>query len=379
MKPPTLPCIADEKNLEGKKVFLRASLNVPVKNGVVESTFRIKRMLPTLAFLKSAGARTILGGHIGREKGETLRPVYEVLREQLDVTWAGAVLGEDVTRGVNNLKDGDILMLENLRSHDGETVNDDVFARDLASLADLYVNDAFSVSHREHASIVGVPKYLPGYIGLTFKEEYDELTRVMQPDAPSLFILGGAKFDTKQPLIEEYREVYNHVFIGGAIANDFFKAKGYEVGVSKVSDIDLSNSPLLEDKRVLLPIDVIATKDGASRVANLDEVEGDEFIADIGPESIVMLSKYTKDAKTILWNGPLGYYEGGYGEATKACAKIVAESDAYSVVGGGDTIAVIEELGARDSFDFISTAGGAMLVFLERGTLPGIEAMRAEK
>jgi len=371
-----LPAIVDREDLKGVRVLLRSSLNVPLEGGVVQSEFRIRRALPTLKYLRKAGARVVLVGHIGREPEESLRPVFDALKKHIEVSWSDASVGEEAKQVVDKMEDGDIVMLENLRRYPEEVANDVGFSKTLASLADMYVNDAFSVSHRRHASIVGVPNYLPGYAGITFVEEYTALTKAMTPESPSLFILGGSKFETKLPLIERYADIYSEVFVGGALANDLFKARGLSVGKSVVSDIDLSGQSIVVNERVLLPIDVTVTNGELRRVTVPEDVHDDEYIYDAGPKTIEMLRARMQDAKTILWNGPLGYYEHGFAEYTKQCAEEVARSSAHSIVGGGDTVAAIELLGLQAEFDFISTAGGAMLVFLETGTLPGIEALQ---
>lgn len=371
-----LKTITDAGDLKGKRVFVRGALNVPLEDGVVHHEFRLRRALPTLEYLKKAGAKVILVGHIGRKPEETLRPVYEALQKHIPVTWVDAPIGAEVVDALKDIEEGSITMLENLRRYSGETENDPAFASELASLADVYVNDAFTVSHREHASIVGVAKLLPSYAGVVFKEECDVLSAAMQPESPSLFILGGAKFDTKLPLIERYADVYDFVFVGGALANDLFKARGYNVGQSVVSDVDLSGQSIVDNERVLLPVDVTVAKGEMRRVTTPDDVGDDESIYDAGPKTIALLREKMQGARTILWNGPLGYYENGFAEYTKQCAEEVARSSAHSIVGGGDTVAAIESLGLQTEFDFISTAGGAMLVFLEKGTLPGIEALK---
>lgn len=371
----TLPCIKDVSDLRGERVFVRSSLNVPVKNGVVQNEFRLRRALPTLEFLQKAGARVVLTGHIGRSPEDSLRPVYKALGKYIEVQWCEDI-GAEAVNTISSLAEGDVLLLENLRKNPGETANEASFSEFLASLADIYVNDAFSASHREHASIVGVPKHLPSYVGITFLEEYTELRKATQPRSPSLFILGGAKFETKLPLVEQYADLYDHVFIGGALANDVWKTRGFEVGRSVVSGIDLSQSALMDDGRLLLPTDVtVQNETGDVRVTTPEDVQKDEIIFDTGPETTKMLTPLISGAKAILWNGPLGYFEGGFDEYTKQCAELVAKSDAHSIVGGGDTIAAIESLHLHDKFGFVSTAGGAMLVFLETGTLPGIEAL----
>lgn len=371
----SLPKVTDLTDLEGKYVLLRGSLNVPVQDGRVVNQFRIARALPTIDFLVKAGARVILVGHIGREQTETLTPVLDVLKEKYQVIFSPDITGQNVREKREALKNGEILMLENLRQDLREKENDQNFAIDLAGLAEIYVNDAFEASHREHASLVGVPKHLPSYFGINFIQEYEELSKVMQPQPPSLFILGGAKFDTKMPLVKEYIKHYDHVCVAGALANDIYKARGFEVGTSLVSKIDLSGDSLLENSKLSVPVEVVVSGPAGERVCLASAVSSEEKILDAGPAFIETLRPLVAEAKTILWNGPLGNYEAGYAKQTEALAKIIAESGAYSVLGGGDTIAAIESIGCQDKFGFLSTAGGAMLTFMEKGTLPAIDAV----
>lgn len=376
MSKKTLPSIKEIKELSGKKILLRASLNVPVSDGVASNQFRIMRALPTINFLRNAGAKVIVVAHIGRESKETLEPVFDVLKSAVGAIWCGSVVGEKVESAVESLSDGDVLLLENLRSDEREKSNDEGFAKELASHADIYVNDAFAASHRSHASLTQLPTLLPAYFGFNFLHEYEELMKAMEPAEPSLFLIGGAKFQTKQPLLEKYASKYTNIFVGGALANDIFKAKGLEIGKSLVSDVDLSGSSLMSHLNLLLPVDV--TVNGGKRgilVTTPDDVKPDETIADAGPKTIEMLDTYISEAKTILWNGPLGNYEQGFIVETERLAKSIAGASAHTVVGGGDTIAAIESLGLQEKFGFMSTAGGAMLVFLETGTLPAIEAV----
>jgi len=286
------------------------------------------------------------------------------------------VTGEAVRAARNEMQNGEVIMLENVRQHPKEKDDDGSFAAELASIADIYVNDAFAASHRAHASLAGVPRHLPSYFGLNFMHEYDELLKAAAPHAPSLFILGGAKFDTKMPLVEKYLDTYSNIFIGGALANDIFKARGLEVGNSLVSEIDLSGSPIINHEQIMTPIDVVVDGPQGRRTCAPDAVSPDERILDAGPETIALLSPLVGAAKTILWNGPLGNYEAGYGEQTEALAHLVAQSEGYAVIGGGDTIAAVENLRVQESIGFMSTAGGAMLTFLEAGTLPAIDAVQ---
>jgi phosphoglycerate kinase len=367
--------ITDVRDLKGKRVLVRAGLNVPLENGVVRDEFRLTQALPTIRFLIEQGARVIVLAHIGREPEETLKPVYEALRKHISVAWAGGLISEEVDQKVAALTDGEVLLLENVRSDVREEEGDETFARALALHGDLYVNDAFSDSHRAHASIVGIPKYLPAYAGQLFVREYEALKKAFTPAHPALFILGGAKFETKMPLVARFVKEYDHVFIGGALANDFYKARGYEVGTSKVSDVDLSDSPMVTDARIVVPKDVVVEGPNGRATKAADAVATDEAIFDAGPEACKELESLINDARMILWNGPLGNFEKGYSEATEEVARMIARSSAYSIIGGGDTIAAIEKLKLDEKFCFVSTAGGAMLVFLETETLPGIEAL----
>lgn len=370
-----LPEIADATGLEGKYVLVRASLNVPIKDGVVQNMFRLKRTLATVQFLSARGARVIMAGHIGREPNETLRPVAEACAPLVSLAFCDDVVGPRAMRERNALRDGDVMMLENLRSHEGEIANDPGFARELAALADIYVNDSFDASHRAHASMVGVPQHVPSYFGINFVREYEALSEARAPSAPALFMLGGAKFETKLPLVEKYLASYDHVFVGGALAHDIWKAKGYALGKSLVSDIELKGNPIVDAPNLLLPVDVTVKTDAYTRVTTVEDVKPEETIVDAGPETVTLLESYIAAARTILWNGPFGNYEAGFATTTERIAERVASSHARSIVGGGDTVASIESLCLEDRFGFLSTAGGAMLEFLEKGTLPAIDAI----
>ncbi len=369
--------------LRGKRVIIRAGVDAPISpEGVVVDDFRLKKALPTLQWLRAAGARIIIIGHTSRADGSddvSLKPVCDLLNTYMPVLWAGGVLGDAISEKVLALKDGDMLMLENLRFEKGEKENDHAFAEALAEYADIYVNDAFSVAHRAHASVVTLPTLLPSYAGQLFMEELQHLELARTPKAPSLFVLGGAKFETKLPLVEKLLPVYDRIFIGGALAHTFFVARGYQIGTSLVSDIDISHSPLLGSSKVLLPIDVVVLSKGGHVVKKLTEVEVDESIRDAGPETLAMLKEEMRFVETVLWNGPLGDYEHGFMAGTKAFAKIVADAKGVSIVGGGDTVAAIQDTSITDRFTFLSTAGGAMLSFLEQGTLPGVEALLSSK
>lgn len=372
----SLPLITNHTDLRGTYVLVRASLNVPIKNGVVVNAFRIEHSLSTIDFLRAQGARIILCSHLGKDGEASLQPVFEALQEHFPLRFSSEVIGEETTALRNSLQDGDVLLLQNLRKDPREKEDDVSFARELAALADVFVNDDFAASHRAHASLHAICSFLPSYIGVQFIRECEELARMRQPQSPSLCILGGAKFQTKLPLALQSRDNYDELFIGGALAHDIWRAKGFEVGRSLVSDIDLSDSPLVHAGNVFLPPDVVVEKDGHTRITTPDAVQKEEMIVDAGPATVAFLAARAQQAHTILWNGPLGNYEIGYASATENVARAVAEADGFSVVGGGDTIASIQALHLQDKFGFLSTAGGAMLTFLETGTLPGIDAIR---
>lgn len=368
--------ITEAGSLKGKYVLLRSSLNIPLQDGKVRNKFRLERALPTLRYLHEQGAKTIVIAHIGREPEETLKPVFDELEKYLPVHWGGSVDSEGLRQRKELMGNGDILMAENLRQNSGEKENDEKFVALLASLGEVYVNDAFAAAHRNHASTYGVAQQLPSYAGLTLAEEVTELTKAMSPEHPSLFLLGGAKFDTKMPLVEKYLEEYDMVFIGGALTNDILKAKGYEIGQSMVSDVSLTDAQFLSNKKLLIPIDVVVDGPNGRHAKSVEEVQPDEKILDCGPMTIEMLATYIEKAKTILWNGPFGAYEMGYTQSTEITARHIAASDAFTVIGGGDTVAAVEKLEINNLFGFVSIGGGSMLTFLENGSTPVIDLLK---
>ncbi len=365
--------IQEAEHLKGTTVMVRAALNVPIENGVVTDGFRLDHALKTVSYLVSKGARVVLVGHMSNSKG-TLKPVYEYLKQRLTLSYVDDVTGAKARSAAHALQDGHVLMLENLRWNPGEEANEEQFSRELASLADIFVADDFTVAHRPHAAVVGIPALLPSYAGLRFMEELTGLTPALQPKSPSLAIVGGAKFVTKEKLIHALLKKYDKLFIGGAIVNDFFRAKGYEVGKSLVSNTD-HVLPLLDNSKLVIPFDVTVENPNGSEHKKAHDVGVNDAILDIGPQSIESVRPLAEKARTILWNGPMGNFERGYREATDELAKIIAGTGAHSIVGGGDTLASIQRLNLGDKFTFVSTAGGAMLDFLANGTLPGIEAL----
>jgi phosphoglycerate kinase len=333
---------------------------------------------PTLTYLHEAGAKVILIAHIGRDETDTLKPVFEAFNTLIPCTWGGSLGSPELLTARASIAPGEILIVENLRQHEGESANDGAFAAELASLGDIYVNDAFDNIHRDHASMVTLPTLLPAYAGITLLEEVTHIEQVMQPEHPSLFIIGGAKFETKMPLVEKYLASYDRVFVSGALANDIMLADGLEVGSSLVSDVSLVGAPFLTNPKLIRPVDLIVESARGVRVARVDDVQADEKITDMGPATVAQLAPEIQAAKTILWNGPLGLYENGVPGSTQAVAKLIANSDAMSVLGGGDTVAAVEELGLNDKFGFVSIGGGAMLTLLEEGNTPSLKALGYE-
>ena len=374
----TYKTLADITDLKGKRVLVRSELNAPVADGVVTDDYRVLKAIPTLQHLSKKGARTIVCAHLGRNPEDSLAPVFGELQKHLPhVQFVPDVVGDEAHKAVLSLQDGEVLLLENLRSSEGEKSNDTAYAKALAAHADLYVDDAFGVTHREHASVVGVPEHIPGFAGLLLEEEITELSHGLEPASPSLFILGGAKFETKEKLLEVILERYDTVFIGGALANDFLKAEGFEVGESLVSGAAKGAKKLMETGKILLPVDVVVERAGEVHVKRVDSVQKNEKILDIGPETVTELGMKIAHAASILWNGPLGYFEGGYDRGTQEVAQLVADVDAHSIVGGGDTVAAIRDLHLEKHFGFVSTGGGAMLDYLVDGKLPGVAALEA--
>ena len=369
---PQLPLLKDI-DVRGKRVLLRLNLDLPVENGVPRDTYRIDSASKTLEFLRDQKAKTLIIGHVGRDPQESLRPVFEYLKNSFPVSFISTL--EEAQQRIPSLEAGSFLLLENVRSFWGETKNDPTFAKELASLADLYVNEAFAVSHREHASIVGIPKLLPSYAGFVFADEVEHLSKAFSPEHPMLVVLGGAKFETKTPLIEKFLPIADDIYVCGALANDIYCARGYETGVSLVSECAISPK-LLGNQKIRVPSDVIVRKLSGSFEKNADAVEKGEKIVDAGRNALDDMRTLVENAKFVLWNGPLGEYEAGFEQGTIELAQMLAECDAETVIGGGDSLAVVSKLGLLERFSFVSTGGGAMLEFLANGTLPGISALQ---
>ncbi len=364
------------KNIKGKKVLVRVDFNVPIKKGKVLDDFRIKASLPTIEFLQKKGAKVILIAHLGKG-GESLAPVSKILSKFVNTKFVKETVGLKVEKAISEMKDGEVLLLENLRNNKGEQEPSKEFAKQLAQHADIYVNEAFSVDHRSDASIVLLPKLLPSYAGLQLESEIKNLSHALKPKHPFLFILGGAKFSTKMPLIKKYLKSADYIFIAGALANDFLKAEGYMIGKSLVNDTDNEMlRKLMKNKKIILPVDVLVKSGKYILNKRIEEVSLDEYILDIGEQTVKNLIPAINNSKLILWNGPLGKYEDGGAEGTKKILKLISGSKAESIIGGGDTVALISKMKLEKKFSFVSTGGGSTLGFLSSGTLPGIKALK---
>ena len=371
--------ITELGDISGKKILLRLDFNVSVRDGVVVNDFRIRRSMATIQILKERGAIVIILSHIEKKEGGTLEPVFLVLQKNIEVGFVKDFLSDEGRNQIKDAKSGEVLLCENLRKHKGEETNEEGFSKKLAELGDVFVNEAFSTSHRPHASIVSLPKLLPSFVGPLFQDEVTHMDSLKEPKRPFLFIIGGAKFDTKIPMIKSFLEKADNIFILGALAHVFLRARGFEIGESLVSDVEFDIFEYFSDGKILLPDDVEVLSNDKVSIKKIGDVLSDDIIMDVGQKTMKTLSILVKSAKTILWNGSLGNYEKGFGRGTRNLAKIISESNAKSIVGGGDTTIAITELGIEKNFTFVSTAGGAMIDYLLDGTLPGIEAFKNSK
>lgn len=390
-----LKTINDIQNITGKKVVVRADLNVPTEGLTITDNSRIERFAPTAKLLSDKGAKVIIITHFGRPKGQRL-PEFstEILVKNLSnaigkpVEFVDDTIGSKVEEKISQMKDGDIILLENVRFYKEEEANDAEFSKKLSNLGEIYVNDAFSTSHRAHASTEGITKYLPSYAGLLMEEEVDALTKALEnPAHPAIAIVGGSKVSTKLAVLENITKKVDAIVIGGAMANTFLLAQGYNIGASMAEE-DMKDTALriIEEAKkngceIVLPIDVCVAKEFKANAENkfvgIDDVDGDWKIFDVGPETSKMLDTKFENAKTVLWNGPLGVFEltpfdRGTNELAKTVAKLTREGKLTSVAGGGDTVSALNNAGVANDFSYISTAGGAFLEWLEGKTLPAI-------
>lgn len=381
-------------DVKGKRVFVRVDFNVPMEDGKVTDDTRIRAALPTIQYLVDEGAKVILSSHLGRPKGE--------VKEELRLTAAGERLaellgkpvkkldesvGENVKAVVAAMEDGDIVLLENVRFHAGEEKNDPALAKQFAELADVYVNDAFGAAHRAHATTAGIAEFLPAVSGFLMQKELDVLGKVLaDPERPFTAIIGGAKVKDKIDVINHLLEKVDNLIIGGGLSYTFTKAQGHEVGTSLLEEdkIDLAKSFIkkAEDKGVnfYMPVDAVVadefSKDANTKVVDIDKIPADYMGLDIGPKTAEIYADVIKNSKLIIWNGPMGVFEmDAFANGTKAVANAMAETEGYTVIGGGDSAAAVEKFGVAEKMSHVSTGGGASLEFMEGKELPGVVAL----
>ncbi|HWB39384.1 MAG TPA: phosphoglycerate kinase [Candidatus Saccharimonadales bacterium] len=379
-------------DVQGKKILLRTMLNVPIKDGVVSDTMRLQAALPTIQYLLDQNAALVLISHHSTE-GQTLAPAAKSLSDLLgqEVQFATDCIGNEVESAVAGLQAGQVLMLENLRFHPEEEANDPEFAKTLASYGELFVQDDFTTCHRKHASMVGVPQYLPAVAGLEVALEVETIDAAIdEPKRPLVAVSGGAKVSTKVPILSFLLGKVDSLFIGGAMANTFLLAKGLPIGKSLVEadQVELCKKILAEaetqGKTVVLPVDVVVAKsvDPPSdvRTVSVNDVADDDIIADIGAQSVAQLDSVLSADGTIIWNGPVGIFETPeFASGTAGVADKIIASGGYSVIGGGDTCDYVDNAHLHDKFSFVSTGGGASLELMSGNTLPGVEALLDKK
>ncbi len=384
--------VADAE-VAGKRVLVRVDFNVPLDGGEVADDTRIRAALPTIRLLHERGARIVLASHLGRPKGKrddryTLAPVAKRLEDLLGapVAFIPETIGDEVKAAVDALAPGGVLLLENLRFDPGEEANDEAFAADLASLADVFVDDAFGAAHRAHASVVGVAGRLPSYAGLLLLAEADTLSRLLhEPARPFVAILGGAKVSDKIGVVEHLLDRVDALLIGGGMANTFLLAQGIEVGSSLAERDRLDDARRILDHarergvKVALPTDAVvahALDDAAGTVVPVDAIPADASVFDVGPDTVRAFAGIIAEAGTVFWNGPMGVFEREpFAAGTRGVAEAVAASPGFTVVGGGDSVAAVEQAGLASRIGHISTGGGASLELLEGRTLPGLAAI----
>ena len=388
--------IKDEPDLNQKKVLLRLDLNVPLSEGKITDTTRIDKILPTIKFLLKHEAKIIILSHVGRPKGKiekalSLKPICENLKVKLNqnIELISKNLKEVKSDDLFNNPDQKIVILENLRFYEEEEKNDNVFAKHLASLADIYVNDAFSCSHRAHASIFEITKLIPSYAGLQLDQEINALTKITSEiKKPITCIIGGSKISSKINIIKNLIPKFDNIIIVGGMANNIIKYKGHEIGKSiQENDCEQIIEEIFslskkERCKIVYPEDVAVGKglNGSPEIKELNNILKDELILDIGPKTIEIINQLIEESSTILWNGPAGYFENSkFANGSMEIAKKIVEKNKnntiYSVAGGGDTVALLNIIGATNHFNFVSTAGGAFLEYLEGKELPGIKAL----
>ena len=382
--------------LKDKKVLLRVDLNVPIKDGTITETSRIEKIIPTIKLLIEKEAKIIILSHIGRPKGKVIRemslePISKKLASLLnkEILFNNKLINENTISEVNKITNGSIMMLENIRFNKGEELNDKEFAKKISNLGDLYVNDAFSVSHRSHASVESITKYIPSYYGLQITEEINALKKITSEiKKPVTLIVGGSKISTKIKIINNLIKKFNNIIIVGGMANTMLKHAGLIIGKSICeNDCESLIKEILENSnkyncKITCPLDVVVSKnlEDSGKNKDIKEINKDDIILDIGPKTIASIKKIINDTNTVLWNGPAGYFENSnFQNGTKQILEIIEQKtkndNIFSVAGGGETVAAINKFNKLNSFTFISTAGGAFLEYLEGKDLPGIRAL----
>jgi phosphoglycerate kinase len=361
--------------IKGKNIILRADFNVPIdkKTGKIIDTYRIDTTLPTIDHLLKKGANIIVLAHSGDDGKQSLVQIARYLNTKKYKGYFETSTNPEIIReSCDRLCNGEILLIENVRRFEGEKENDKKFSTFLASLGYAYVNDAFSVSHRKHASIVGIPKLLPSFAGIQMEQEIKMLQKALKPKHPFLFILGGAKFDTKLPLLKKFLELADAVFVGGALANTLLKERGYPIGKSLNEDDVKGLKTLVKNPKLLLPMDVVVMRKKKLETIAIEEVEKMDIIVDVGTESLTRIKPLIEKAKLIVFNGPIGKIDDG----TKDLLKLLSKTKSEVIIGGGDTDEIIDEMKMRGKFSFVSTGGGATLDYLADGKLPGIDVLK---
>jgi len=383
--------------LKGKKVLVRVDLNVPMKDGTITEVSRIVKILPTVKLLIEKKAKIIILSHIGRPKGKvingmSLEPISKKLSALLntEILFNKDKIDEKTLSEISKIPDGSIMMLENIRFYEEEEQNEDSFSKKISNLGDIYINDAFSCSHRAHSSIKGITKYIPSYCGLQFIEEVNALKKITSKiTRPVTCIIGGSKISTKIKIISNLIKDFNNIIIVGGMGNAMLKNTGINIGKSICDDgyKDLVGEILKKSKthdcKIHYPLDVVVSKtlDGNGTIKEINKIDNDEMILDIGPKTITSIKNIVEESNTVLWNGPAGYFENpNFASGTKNILKIIADKRVkdkiYAVAGGGETVAVINKFNKLNTFNFVSTAGGAFLEYLEGKELPGIKALK---
>ncbi len=365
----TLP---ELKTFKNKRVIVRVDWNMPVVDGKITDTSRFDVTVPFLKDLSFSGAKIIILSHLG-DKGESLGVIASHITKILPfISFESSLEFEDISKKISTVKEGDGVLLENVRMWKGETENIPSLGRSFASLGDIFINDAFSVSHREHASVIGIPKSLLSYFGPTFIRELENLSVALHPEKPALMIIGGAKISTKLNLIEKYLNQGVKVFVGGAMVHNIWKSKGIEVGKSLYDDNYTLSNTFINHPLLMTPVDVILSN--GNRVA-FHAIPKDGVVVDCGSDTVKLVSEEISKAKTVILNGPLGLYEKGWLSGSEQILTNLSLSEAKTYIGGGDTVSVAHSLHLLKKFTFVSLGGGAMLDFLASGTLPGIDAV----